>query len=238
MKHLNFGKLQSDIGYSFKDTSVLKLALTHSSYAYELRQKRLECDSNERLEFLGDSVISIITTSYLYQNFPQLTEGELSRLRAGTICTDSLSGFAKSVSLGSYLYLGCGEDKGGGRENPTILENAFEALLGAIYIDSGCDLETVTDFLLPLVKAKIETTIANIENGSTDDCKSKLQQIVQQMPDQTLKYVLTNREGPDNAPIFTMEARLNSNVIGVGTGTSKRRAEQAAAREALSFFEQ
>ena len=235
MKHLNIGKLQSDIGYTFKDISVLKLALTHSSYAYELRQKRIECDSNERLEFLGDSVISIITTSYLYKNYPQLTEGELSRLRAGTICTTSLSGFAKRVSLGSYLYLGCGEDKGGGRENPTILENAFEALLGAIYIDSDCNLNTVTDFLLPLVKKEIETAIAN---GSTDDCKSKLQQIVQQMPDQTLKYVLTDREGPDNAPIFTIEARLNSNVIGVGTGTSKRRAEQAAAREALSFFGQ
>ena len=235
MKHINFDKLQTDIDYRFKDPSVLKLALTHSSYAYELRQKRIECDSNERLEFLGDSVISIIATSYLYKNYPTLTEGELSRLRAGTICTASLSAFAQSINLGSYLFLGCGEDRGGGREKPTILENAFEALLGAIYLDADCDINTVSKFVLPLVEKEILGAIAS---GSTDDCKSKLQQIVQQMPDQTLTYVLTDRIGPDNAPTFTVEARLNSNVIGKGTGSSKRRAEQAAAREALSFFGQ
>lgn len=235
MKHINFDKLQADIGYRFNNVSTLKLALTHSSYAYELRQKKLECDSNERLEFLGDSVISIIATSYLYRNYPTLTEGELSRLRAGTICTASLSAFAKKIQLGSYLFLGCGEDRGGGRENPTILENAFEALLGAIYLDSDCDIDTVSSFVLPLVKKEILDSIAS---GSTDDCKSKLQQIVQQMPDQKLDYVMTDRTGPDNAPTFTVEARLNSNVIGRGTGSSKRRAEQAAAREALEFFGQ
>jgi len=235
MKHSNIAKLQADIGYRFNDESVLMLALTHSSYAYELRQKKIECDSNERLEFLGDSVISIITTSYLYKTYPSLTEGELSRLRAGAICTNSLSSFARNVELGSYLLLGCGEDRGGGRENPTILENAFEALLGAIYIDCGCDIGTVTKFVLPLVEKEILGAIAS---GSTDDCKSKLQKIVQQMPDQSLTYVLTDRTGPDNAPTFTVEARLNSNVIGRGTGTSKRRAEQAAAREALAFFGQ
>lgn len=235
MKHLNLDKLQADIGYRFKDISILKLALTHSSYAYELRQKKVECDSNERLEFLGDSVISIIATSYLYQNYPALTEGELSRLRAGTICTASLSSFAKSISLGKYLLLGCGEDRSGGRENPTILENAFEALLGAIYLDSSCNITTVSAFVLPLVQKEI---LEAISSGSTDDCKSRLQQIVQQMPDQSLTYVQTDRIGPDNAPIFTVEARLNSNVIGKGTGTSKRRAEQAAAREALAFFGQ
>ena len=107
--------------------------------------------------------------------------------------------------------------------------------MGAIYLDSGCNIQTVSDFVLPMVETEISDAIAS---GSTDDCKSKLQQIVQQMPDQTLTYVLTDRKGPDNAPIFTVEARLNSNVIGKGIGTSKRRAEQAAAREALSFFGQ
>ncbi|MBR2461411.1 MAG: ribonuclease III, partial [Clostridia bacterium] len=125
--------------------------------------------------------------------------------------------------------------KGGGRENPTILENAFEALIGAMYLDSGCELEKVSTFLLPLVEGEIRAAIVS---GTTDDCKSKLQQIVQQMPDQILTYVQTDRQGPDNAPIFTVEARLNSNVIGKGIGTSKRRAEQAAAREALGFFGQ
>lgn len=229
----NTDKLENDIGYHFKDKSLLALALTHSSYAYELKQKKLECESNERLEFLGDSVVSIISTTYLYKNFPTYTEGELSRLRAGAICTASLSGFAQSISLGNYLKLGCGEDKGGGRKNPTILENAFEALVGAIYIDSGYNVRTAERFLLPYIKNEIELAI---ENGSTEDHKSKLQQIVQQMPDEKLEYVQTERHGPDNAPIFTVEARLNSNVIGRGTGTSKKRAEQAAACEALRFF--
>lgn len=233
MKKLNTEKLQKDIGYSFNDPDILRLALTHSSYAYELRQKKVDCDSNERLEFLGDSVISIISTSYLYKKYPLLSEGELSRLRAGAICTASLSGFAQSISLGEYLLLGCGEDKGGGRENPTILENAFEALLGAIYLDSDCNIPEVSRFVLPLIEKEVNEAIAS---GSTDDCKSKLQQIVQQMPDQALSYVQTDRQGPDNAPIFTVEARLNSNVIGRGVGTSKRRAEQAAAKEALLFF--
>ncbi|MBQ9117294.1 MAG: ribonuclease III [Clostridia bacterium] len=233
MKNTNIDKLQRDIGYKFKDDSLLKLAVTHSSYAYELRQKKVNCESNERLEFLGDSVVSIISTSYLYKKYPALPEGELSRLRAGAICTASLSSFARGISLGSYLLLGCGEDKGGGRENPTILENAFEALIGAMYLDSGCDIETVAGFLLPLLEREIGSAISS---GATDDCKSKLQQIVQQMPDQILTYVQTDRRGPDNAPIFTVEARLNSNVIGKGTGTSKRRAEQAAAKEALGFF--
>lgn len=235
MKNINFEKLQKDIGYIFKDSAILKLAVTHSSYAYELRQKKVNCESNERLEFLGDSVVSIISTAYLYKKYPELPEGELSRLRAGAICTASLSQFARGISLGDYLLLGCGEDKGGGRENPTILENAFEALIGAMYLDSGCELEKVSTFLLPLVEGEIRAAIVS---GTTDDCKSKLQQIVQQMPDQILTYVQTDRQGPDNAPIFTVEARLNSNVIGKGIGTSKRRAEQAAAREALGFFGQ
>lgn len=233
MNNNNIKALEDAIGYRFKDRSVLSLALTHSSYAYELRQKKLNCDSNERLEFLGDSVVSIISTTYLYTAFPEHTEGELSRLRAGAICTASLSAFARRISLGDYLMLGCGEDKGGGRENPTILENAFEALVGAIYIDSGRDIATAQRFLLPFIKSEVALAI---ENGATEDHKSQLQQIVQQMPDQKLEYVLTSKSGPDNAPTFTVEARLNSNVIGKGSGTSKKRAEQAAACEALRFF--
>ncbi|MBR2461439.1 MAG: ribonuclease III, partial [Clostridia bacterium] len=112
MKNINFEKLQKDIGYIFKDSAILKLAVTHSSYAYELRQKKVNCESNERLEFLGDSVVSIISTAYLYKKYPELPEGELSRLRAGAICTASLSQFARGISLGDYLLLGCGEDKG------------------------------------------------------------------------------------------------------------------------------
>lgn len=230
----NLPRLEEAIGYIFQDKSLLTLALTHSSYAYELCQKKMDTESNERLEFLGDSVMSIIATTYLYQSLPQGSEGELSRLRAGAICTSSLSRFARAIDLGSYLLLGCGESKNGGKDNPTILENAFEALLGAIYLDSGCTLEAVTAVALPFLKEEIEDTIAT---GSTEDYKSKLQQIVQQMPDETLTYVPTDRSGPDNAPTFTVEARLNSNVIGRGVGSSKKKAEQAAAREALAFFE-
>ena len=234
MNNENTKKLEREIGYCFKDKSLLALSLTHTSYAYELRQKKVDSESNERLEFLGDSVMSIISTSYLYKTFPKLSEGELSKLRSGAICTASLSKFSRSVSLGDYLKLGCGEDRGGGRENPTILENAFEALLGAIYLASGYDLSEVTRFALPFIEESIKDAL---ESGSTEDYKSQLQQIVQQMPDETLTYVQTEREGPDNAPIFTVEAHLNSNVIGRGRGTSKKRAEQAAARDALRFFE-
>ena len=234
MKNENIQKLERDIGYTFKNKGLLSVALTHSSYAYELRQKKIDSESNERLEFLGDSVMSIISTSYLYKTFPKLSEGELSRLRSGAICTASLSKFSRTIKLGDYLMLGCGEDRCGGRENPTILENAFEALLGAIYVDSDYDLDAVSRFALPFISEGIKEAV---QSGASDDYKSLLQQIVQQMPDETLSYVQTDRIGPDNAPIFTVEARLNSNVIGRGKGTSKKKAEQAAAREALKFFE-
>lgn len=227
-------ELENVINYHFKDKSILTLALTHTSYANELRQKKIACECNERLEFLGDSVVSIISSTYLYNNFPNHPEGELSALRAGAICTNSLSSFAKNISLGNYLNLGCGEDKCGGREKDTILENAFEALVGAIYLDSGCNLDVASKFLLPFITEEISIAI---KNETTEDFKSRLQQIVQQMPCEKFEYIQTNKEGPDHAPMFTVEARLNSNIIGIGKGASIKKAEQAAAQQALLFFE-
>lgn len=227
----NYITLEEKINYSFKDLSLLEEALTHSSYANELRQKNIAKNSNERLEFLGDSVLEIISSSYLFKEYPSLPEGELTRMRSESICTDALSSYAREIGLGDYLLLGNGEKKNGGKDKPTTLENAFEALLGAIYLDSGCTLDDVSRFTLPFISKRIVRA-----ESDTVDYKSELQQIIQQTPGETLSYNEVSRTGPDNAPTFTVVAKLNSNIIGRGMGHSKKKAEQQAAKEALKFF--
>ena len=224
-------KLEKIIGYSFKNKKLLTEALTHSSYSNELLQRNIDSVSNERLEFLGDSVLEIISTTYLYRNFPSVPEGELTKLRSEVICTDALAGYAGDISLGNFLFLGKGEKKGGGQNKASTLENAFEALLGAIYLDSGCSLDSVWKFALPFIASKAKT--ASVDSK---DYKSELQQIVQQTPGEKLSYEVTDRQGPDNDPTFTVTAMLNSNIIGTGVGHSKRKAEQEAAKDALKFF--
>lgn len=223
--------LEDKIGYTFNDQDILVRALTHSSYANELTQRGTPTKSNERLEFLGDSVLEILSSTYLFENFTDIDEGELTRLRSEIICTSALSAYAKEIDLGEYLFLGNGEKKHGGKNKLTTLENAFEALLGAIYIDSGCTLEPVKKFTQPFLTKRVDTALSD-----TADYKSELQQIIQQTPGEELKYEVTSRIGPDNAPVFTVEARLNSNIIGKGTGQSKRKAEQNAAKDALEKF--
>lgn len=226
--------LESTIGYSFKNKTILREALTHSSYANELRSKGREISCNERLEFLGDSVLSIIVSEYLYFHFPSVPEGELTKMRAAVVQSSALAGYAKKIGLGDYLYLGNGEEKNRGRERQSLLENAFEALLAAIYIDAeGEGKERVKSFLLPLVGAEIEGLV---NNGSHTDCKTELQQLIQQAEGDFLEYVTVSERGPDHKKIFEVEARLNSNVIGRGVGGTKREAEQKAAKEALKLF--
>lgn len=226
-------ELEIKIGYRFKDISILSEAVTHSSYANECRQKNDGIKSNERLEFLGDSVLSILVSTYLFKKFPDLPEGELSRIRSGVICTAALSLYSEKLCLGDYLLLGKGEEKGGGRFNQKILENAFEAIVGAIYLDSGETLGRARKFTLPFIEEELKKTDMA---GAFEDYKSELQQIIQQTPGEELSYVEIDKSGPDNAPVFTVEARLNSNVIGSGTGSSKKKAEQAAACDALKTF--
>ena len=224
-------RLEDRLGYSFKNKALLSEALTHSSYANELMQRNIPSRSNERLEFLGDSVLEIIASTYLFECYQDVPEGELTKIRSEIICTDALCDYAKEIGLGNYLLLGNGERKYDGKNKPTTLENAFEALLGAIYIDSGCTLEAVRKFALPFISKRAKEAELDFT-----DYKSELQQIIQQTPGEALRYEVTDRTGPDNAPTFTVSALLNSNVIGSGTGHSKRKAEQEAAKDALTKF--
>lgn len=225
-------RLCDEIGYTFSDMSLLETALTHSSFANETRVKGIDTPFNERLEFLGDSVLSIIVSDYLYRSYPELPEGDLTRIRASAVCEKTLGLLATSLGLGCYLRLGHGEATRGGRERVSILADAFEAILAAIYLDSGSK-ETVAKFLLPLVTPEIN---GFIEKGENRDYKTLLQQIVQQEKGEILEYVLIEESGPAHDKRFTVEAHLNSNVIGHGAGKSKREAEQLAAKEALVLF--
>ena len=226
--------LEKKLGYTFKDPSLLQSALYHSSYANELKSKGVAVQCNERLEFFGDSVLSLIVSDYLYFRYVANQEGDMTKIRAAVVCERALAKYAAKIGLGNYLYLGHGEDINHGRERASITSDAFEAVLAAMYIDSG-SLDTVRNFLLPYVKEEIESIR---EKSSFMDYKTALQQIVQQVEGEILEYVLVGESGPDHCKTFDMEARLNSNVIGRGSAHSKREAEQLAAKEALVLFGQ
>ena len=231
-----FGKdmLEGKTGHDFGDKMLLQRALTHSSYSNESGARNHHLLCNERLEFLGDSVLSVIVSKYLYEKFPDCPEGELTRMRAELVCEKALSSYAHKIGLGEYILLGVGEEKNNGRERKSILADAFEALLAAIYLDSGEDgFENVRKFLMPFVEEEIKTLG---KTGFSADAKTSLQQFVQQAEGDFLEYVIVGESGPDHMKEFFVEARLNSNVIGKGRGRSKREAEQAAAREALALF--
>ena len=233
--NVEISALEATVGYEFKNKALLKRALTHSSHSNESGLKNHHIYCNERLEFLGDSVLSIITSNYLYSKFTDCPEGELTRMRAEVVCERALSGYALQIGLGKYLLLGIGEEKNNGRERRSILADAFEALLAAIYLDAGeLGMETVEGFLLPFVVKEIEKI--STSKGFNGDPKSLLQQFVQQAEGDFLEYVVVGQSGPDHMKLFRVEARLNSNVIGRGQGRSKREAEQNAAKEALALF--
>lgn len=223
--------LEEMLGHRFSDPKLLRRALTHSSYANEARSKGVELECNERLEFLGDSVLSIITSDYLFRNHPEMPEGDLSKVRAGAVCEKALSAFARQIGLGKYIYLGRGEVLSNGRDRTSILADAFEAVLAALYLDGGID--AARHFVLPFVSGEI---VEALRAGKTEDYKTVLQQIVQQEQGELLEYVLTGESGPAHCRVFEVEARLNSNVIGRGSGHSKREAEQKAAHEAVILF--
>ena len=226
--------LEKKLGYTFKDPALLQSALYHSSYANELKSKGVTVQCNERLEFFGDSVLSLIVSDYLYFRYVANQEGDMTKIRAAVVCERALAKYAAKIGLGNYLYLGHGENINHGRERASITSDAFEAVLAAMYIDSG-SLDTVRNFLLPFVKEEIESIR---EKSSFMDYKTALQQIVQQVEGEILEYVLVGESGPDHCKTFDMEARLNSNVIGRGSAHSKREAEQLAAKEALVLFGQ
>lgn len=218
--------LQEKIGYHFKNEALLRTAMTHSSYANESNESG--CESNERLEFLGDSVLGIITAENFYMNYKRFPEGELTKLRAATVCEKSLCDFAREIDLGEHLLLGRGEISSGGNKRPSILADAFEALIAAIYLDGG--MESAKKFVMNFVSDAVKKHTGFIDH------KTVLQEIIQRNPGEIIEYVLVGESGPDHDKRFEVEVHLNSNIIGRGIGTSKKKAEQLAAKEALELM--
>lgn len=223
--------LEERIGYRFKNRELLVTALTHSSYSNELKSRGKTRRCNERLEFLGDAVLSLVTARHIFDRYPEENEGDLSKLRSLAVRDIALSEYARRLGIGQALYLGKGEDNPAGRDRKSTLENAFEALAGAIYLDGG--LEAARSFALPFISEKVE---ASVKDGENRDYKTILQQIVQMERGERLEYVPVAEYGPDHCKVFEVEARLNHNVIGTGKGPSKRQAEQEAAKKALEYF--
>lgn len=216
--------LETAIGYRFGNISLLQNALTHSSYANEHWHNSLM--SNERLEFLGDSVLGMVVATYLYTNFPDRPEGELTRMRADMVCEQALSAVADRIKLGDHLLLGHGEEQGGGRKRVSILADAVESVIAACFLDGGMDAAKgfIDRFIL------CDVPVTKLHNA---DYKTALQELVQKKKGQTLSYVLCGESGPDHDKRFEVEVRLNDVVVGRGTGSSKKRAEQNAARDAM-----
>ena len=234
MQNLNLFELEAKLGYKFKNIQYLETALTHSSYSNELKLKGKIVECNERLEFLGDSVLSIIAANYLFNKYPNSPEGELTRRRAVIVCRDALSSYAKSLNLGDFLFLGNGEEKNNARERKSLLENTFEALIGSIYLDGDPDrMEIIFNLVFPFFEAEL---LAWEQGKVVKDYKSELQQMIQQSGVDTLSYAIVGSSGPDHEKTFEVEARLNSNIVGRGVGKTKREAEQNAAKEALALF--
>lgn len=219
-------EIQQRLGYQFINKQLMDTALTHSSYSNEAKNT---IPNNERLEFLGDSVLSVVVSDYLY-NTLSLAEGDLTKLRASIVCEGSLANFAREINLGQYIKLGKGEENNGGSDRPSILADAFEAVIGAIYLDGG--LDKARSFITPFFQDAAKAG----EAIDFRDYKTQLQEIIQKNPEERVSYVLVDESGPDHKKSFTVELRLNSNVIGKGTGRSKKIAEQMAAKQALELM--
>ena len=227
-------RLEAAIGYRFTDKALLRRAMTHSSHSNETGERNHHLLCNERLEFLGDSVLSIVVSRYLFTAYPQEGEGILTNMRKDVVCAEALARYARRIGISDCLYLGNGEELSGGRDKENILADAFEALLAAVYLDAGDrGMEIISAFLLPLVQKDLSELVSR---GIDGDFKTPLQQLVQQTEGDVLEYVLLRAEGPDHCKTFEVEVRVNSNPCGRGTGSSKRKAEQAAAKAALKVF--
>ena len=219
-------KLEEKLGYTFHDRQLLENALTHSSYANENKSKGET--SNERLEFLGDSVLGMVVADHLYRTHPNMPEGELTRTRAALVCEDSLVEVAAQLELGQYLKLGRGEDAGGGRKRPSIQADAVEAVIAAVYLDGGIGSarKLITNFIL--------TNNEREQEGAIRDFKTALQELVQRESGRVLSYRLMGESGPDHAKVFSVEVDLDGKPIGAGEGRSKKEAEQNAAKAAMA----
>lgn len=220
-------EFQKVIGYRFNNQKLLFEALSHSSFANESRHRYR---SNERLEFLGDSVLSIVVSDYIFEHCTEIPEGELTKTRATLVCEKALHRFGEQIDLGSYIMLGKGEEIAGGRERPSIIADAFEAVIAAIYLDGG--MEAARKHILRFLPKDIQGAAAE----AYDDYKTILQEIIQKNPEEHVEYKIVAESGPDHNKEFTVNVMLNSNVIGKGTAHSKKSAEQIAAHEALKLM--
>ena len=223
-REIEMNTLEEKLGYTFQNRALLENALTHSSCANESRGK---LSSNERLEFLGDSILGMVVADHLYRNHPDLPEGELTRTRAALVCEDSLVEVAKELGLGDYLRLGKGEEAGGGRQRPSIRADAVEAVLAAIYLDGG-----IGSARKIIQKYILSREVAGLTKPR--DYKTALQELVQRENGQVLRYRLIGEEGPDHNKRFFVAVDLNGNCVGSGTGRSKKEAEQMAAKAAIA----
>ena len=216
--------LETAIGYRFHNIQLLQNALTHSSYANERWHNGLL--SNERLEFLGDSVLGMLVAEYLYRNFPDRPEGELTRMRADMVCEQTLAAAAMKIGIGDHLLLGHGEERFGGRSRNSILADAMESVIAACFLDGGIQaaLKVVQQFIL------VDVPVTKLHNA---DYKTQLQELVQRKKNQVLTYALVGESGPDHDKRFQVDVSLNGAVVGSGTGSSKKRAEQNAAASAI-----
>lgn len=214
--------LEKIIGYQFKNPKLLLTALTHTSYANE---SRTPVQHNERLEFLGDSVLQLVSADHLFHAYADRPEGDLTRTRASLVSEDALFQFAQEIHLGEHLRLGKGEERCGGRTRPSVVSDAFEALIAALYLDGG--MEVAKNFILPFITEG---------KHAEDDYKTRLQEVVQANPEEKLRYVLEEETGPDHDKRFVVGVYLNSNRVAIGQGRSKKAAEQHAAREALKLM--
>ena len=220
----DYEALEKDLDYKFKDIGLLKLALTHSSYAHE-HAKETKGEYNERIEFLGDAVLELIVSDYLYNNYEKLSEGKMTKTRASLVCEYTLASCAREIKLSEYIRLSKGEDGTGGRYRDSILSDAFESVLGAMYLDGG--MTPVAAFVKKILLNDIE------HKQLFYDAKTTLQEQVQAHKGDKLEYVLVGEEGPEHNKVFKAEARVNGEVIGVGEGKTKKSAEQHAAYQAL-----
>jgi len=226
----NLNELENIIGYKFNNIMLLKNALVHTSYAHESNLKYADC--NERLEFLGDTVLNMIVSEYIFNIKPEISEGNMTKIRADIICEESLFEAATQLGYGEYIFLGHGEMKNGGNKRPSILSDAFEAITAAIFIDSG--LENAKKFVLDNLKNRIDVVILNIGNK---DHKTKLQEILQTKENIKICYEIIKEEGPEHEKEYTSVVKVNDKVFGQGIGRNKKEAEQNAAGAALKRIE-
>lgn len=220
------GEFEKIIGYSFNNRNHVLLALTHSSFANEIKSGKVK--SNERLEFLGDAVLNIVMSEEIYMRYAQLTEGEMTRVRANVVCETSLTKCANNIGIGHWLLLGKGEELTGGRSRISILSDAFEALIGAIYLDGG--MQNAREFVLRQVKQMLEDSANGV---IMMDYKTQLQEVVQRNGEKKIVYEVVEEKGPDHNKLFIMQVKVSEAVWGTGEGKSKKEAEQNAARVAL-----